>query len=351
MTHLEERMQADLDHIRDWVWKIGEDVEKSLREAKKTLVLRDEELAFQTVMGDQPINRASRECDRFCHLFIARYLPGAGNLREMAATIRVNVSLERIGDYAVTISREAIQPDVPLPEKFTSKLDALADDTIDLLAQSRISFRTGNAEQAVVLMKLANRVQSSMDSIYEELFAEDDRMDAVTMMAIFVVFNLLKRVADQAKNISEQTVYSVRGIAKIPRVYRYLFLDQPGSDLAQLAVAIGRKNFPESAFFTSAIAGEVQNVSSELDAFLQDTGLPNEGLETETLAALEHDFADFTVIVSLNGVYSDYIAKIPFHTSALNWSLSEAKTHEDQYRLLRSKVMQLVTLIAGDEAS
>ena len=118
MSHLEERMETDLNAIRDWVWKIGDDVEHALREAKKTLVLRDPEAAFGTILGDHPINRASRRCDRLCHRFIARYLPGAGALREMASTIRINVILERIGDYAVTISREALQLKGPLPDRF-----------------------------------------------------------------------------------------------------------------------------------------------------------------------------------------------------------------------------------------
>ena len=108
MSHLEERMENDLNHIRDWLWKIGEDVEAALRTAKKTLVLRDSEMAYETILGDHPINRDSRACDRMCHTFIARYLPGAGALREMASTIRINVILERMGDYAVTICREAV---------------------------------------------------------------------------------------------------------------------------------------------------------------------------------------------------------------------------------------------------
>ena len=109
MTHLVERMEADLNAIRDWVWKIGQDVENALRQAKRTLVVRDPELAYDIILGDYPINRASRRCDRMCHQFIASYLPGAGVLREIASTLRINVVLERIGDYAVTIAREALQ--------------------------------------------------------------------------------------------------------------------------------------------------------------------------------------------------------------------------------------------------
>jgi len=351
MTHLEERMEVDLNQIREWVWKIGQDVEIALKNSKKTIVLRDEALAYSTVLGDQPINRDSRECDRLCHMFIARYLPGAGILREMASTIRVNVALERVGDYAVTICREAMQLPDGLPEKFAIKLDHLADQSIDILLQSRTAFRNGNAELAAALIKTANRVQTGMDPIYEELFAEDPNLSGREMMALFVIFNLLKRVADQAKNICDQTVYAVRGIAKMPKVYKILFLDQPGVGLGQLAVSIGRKNFPETGAFVCAVPGHSNPPSDELCEFLRETGLPDNDLETEPLEALEHDFAEFTIIVSLKGRVSDYIPVVPFHTTPLNWTVSPSADLPEQYRLLRSEITELVTLLAGDVAA
>jgi phosphate transport system protein len=350
MTHLEVRMEADLVQIRDWLWKIGEDVEKALKNAKKILVLRDEKLAFDTVIGDNAINRDSRECDRLCHTFIARYLPRAGHLREMAATIRANISLERIGDYAVTISREALQLEAPLREKMLIRLDAAADEAIEILRQARTAFRDGNGELAKAMIQSANRVQNKMSDIYEELFAQDDRMDGRTMMAVFVVFNLFKRVVDQAKNICDQTVFAVSGIAKIPRVYRILFLDQPGSGIGQLAVSIGRSNFPEIAEFASATPGAVDPMSPALREFLLETGLPEEDLESEQLQAIEHDLEDFTVIVSVSGLHADYIPKVPFHTSALNWSIPQDSDQSEQYRLLRNEITELIIRLAGESA-
>jgi len=351
MTHLEERMEVDLNHIREWVWKIGQDVEVALKNAKKTIILRDQELAYATVLGDQPINRESRECDRLCHTFIARYLPGAGILREMASTIRVNVALERVGDYAVTICREALQLPAGLPQKFSIHLDHLADRSIDILLQSRTAFRNGNAELAAALIKSAQQVQVSMDSVYEELFAEDANMDGRAMMAIFVIFNLLKRTADQAKNICDQTVYAVRGIAKIPKVYKILFLDQPGSGLGQLAVSIGRKNFPQTGSFACASPGHSEPLSEPLRQFLVDTGLPDEGLDTEPLQALELDLADFTIIVGLNVKVTDYIPVVPFHSTPLNWEISTSADLPERYRQLRNEITELVTLLAGPVTS
>ena len=64
MSHLEERMETDLNYIRDWLWKLGEDVEQALRNSKKVLMLRDPAMAYDIILGDHPINRDSRECDR-----------------------------------------------------------------------------------------------------------------------------------------------------------------------------------------------------------------------------------------------------------------------------------------------
>jgi len=350
MSHYEERMETDLQYIRDWLWKIGEDVEVALFNAKKTLILRDSELAYATVLADGPINRDSRECDRLCHTFIARHLPGAGPLRELASTSRVNVTLERVGDYAVTICREALQLSAPLPGILSSQIDALFDESISILRESRKSFRDGNADSAIALMSMAKRVEGKMDGVYEVLFAEDERMDGATMMAIFVVFNLLKRIADQAKNICDQTVYAVKGIAKIPKTYRILFLDKAGSGAAQLATAIGRKNFPESGYFMPTTPGVADPVSPALQDFLAERGLPDEDLVTEQLEVMEHDLADFIVIVSLNDRVKDYIPSMPFHASAFNWTLPGGTDLNQQYRMLREEIQQLMTLLAGSEA-
>jgi phosphate transport system protein len=351
MSHLEERMEKDLNYIRDWLWKIGDDVETALRSAKTTLILRDQKLANEVVLNDHPINRDSRQCDRLCHTFIARYLPGAGALREMASTIRVNVILERIGDYAVTICREALQLDAPLPEKFSARIDTLADDSIDILSGARSAFREGNAERAIALMDAVKRMEGRMDGFYDELFAEDDRMDATTMMVIFAVFNIFKRVGDQAKNICDQTVFAVHGVKKLPKTYRILFLDKPDCTTAQLATAIGRKNYPDIAQFTTAIPGVQQSASTELLEFLHETGLPDENLESRRLEAVEHDLSDYIVIISVNGPVSGYVDKVPFHTSFLDWTLPDDMSLSDQYRELRGNISSLLGLLAGKETT
>jgi len=54
--------------------------------------------------------------------------------------------------------------------------------------------------------------------------------------------------------------------------------------------------------------------------------------------------------VGLNGKVEDYISKVPFHTSALNWTLPEGTDPLQQYRVLREEIQQLMTLLAGESA-
>ena len=89
----------------------------------------------------------------------------------------------------------------------------------------------------------------------------------------------------------------------------------------------------------------------ELRAFLQERGLPEENLATEPLEALEHDIADFNLVVCVNGSYKDYLTRVPFHTSALNWPVDGMQPEADrtaQYRSLRTLVDELLHLVAGE---
>ena len=47
---------------------------------------------------------------------------------------------------------------------------------------------------------------------------------------------------------------------------------------------------------------------------------------------------------------SDYVEKVPFHSSALSWSITPAADRAEQYRQLRREITDLVTLLAGDSA-
>ncbi|MES9885987.1 MAG: PhoU domain-containing protein, partial [Candidatus Sedimenticola sp. 6PFRAG1] len=148
MSHLEERLEKDLAEIRTSLARQAEQVEVQLRNAVRALQTGSRDQAYQTVLNDHPINREMRRIDRLCHSFIAVHLPSGSHLRLLSSAIRCNIELERIGDYAVTISREAVQlPQAPGGE-IERQLDSLADGAQTMFGQSIKAFNDLNADLA-----------------------------------------------------------------------------------------------------------------------------------------------------------------------------------------------------------
>ena len=347
MTAIEQRMETGLDHIRGELRSVGDAVEAALQEARRALFARDARLAHQVVLGDYPVNRKARNLDSRCHDFIGGFMPGAGALREVTATIRVNVILERIGDHAVTIARESLRLERDLPAAFRSMIENVADESTLMLANARTAFRKGDSEAAAGLMQGARRLEARMDGVYEALFAEEDRLDATTTMVIFVVFNLYKRIADQARNICEQTVYAVRGIDQFSRNHRVLFLAPPESPAASLALAIGRGRFAEAVEFDAATPGMPDTHAPGLEEFLAGHGLSVVD-DIETLDSLSGKLPLYSVIVGLGRPVSDCLDKAPFHTSVLDWDIGEDV--ETAFQELEGRISALVTLLTGFES-
>ena len=318
MTQIENRMETHLDQIRSLLWEIGDSAESALQDARKALFERDADLAYRTILEDHPLDRKSRRCDSSCHAFIGRFLPGAGVQREMTATIRINAILERIGDHAVTVCRESLRLERELPVHFRSRIDRIADESLHLLSAARATFRDGDADHAMEIMTAARQLENRMDAYYAELFSDDERLDATTMMVIFVVFNIFKRVADQAANICEQAIYTARGINPSPDACRVLFVSEAENGLLHSALSMARERFSRDVSFS-----------------------------VYQPPMTESDLADFTVLVGLNRPVGDFIEDVPFHTSVQNWTVPAGVEKDGQLEYLAEKISQLVEKISG----
>jgi phosphate transport system protein len=360
MSHYEERLENDLNKIRNRVATMADDVESALKNALHALSTGNNALAYATILGDHPVNRSMREIDRLCHGFIALHLPSAGHLRLISSVIRVNIELERIGDYAVTIAREAVQLSAPPSGNMARELERISSETQLMLHQAISAFKENNAEKAKGTMVMEEQMEHDLDLVYSELMANEDRDAIKNLLAIFVVFTQLKRVADQAKNLCEETVFAVTGDMKSPKVYNILFVDEDNSCQSQMAEAIARKSFPGSGSYSSAGRLPAGAVNSDVTRFLEQHGIDIGGVRPKPLDLTYHELATLHVIISLQGPVRSYFPQIPFHTSALEWDVgslpagveeAEATRHlEEMYREIAVHVRDLMETLRGPGA-
>ncbi len=362
MSHYEERLQADLAKIRGRVDEIGKRVQEAIARAVDAFVTDDRNLAGDVILGDRPVNRDVRDLDRLCHAFVVRHLPSAGHLRFVSSVLRLNVELERIGDYAVTVGRETVQISTAPPRSVIQDIELLAGQSVEALGQALEAFRQGNAELARGTWTMADQTRGTFQKAFNDLLHEGKKESRPIkdLLAFLVVLTSIGRVADQAKNICEQTVFAVTGEVKSERVYRILFVDRENACLSQMAAAFARKAFPESGEYDSAGWEPAEALDVQCRQFLDRSGFDVASAQISAVPTLTEQLSQYHLVVGLEPGVRKHLPATPFRTVVLEWDIDSIPPDLDAERTqamleasfkdLAGRIRALMDTLRGDEA-
>ncbi len=359
MSHYEVRLDADLTQLRGLVAKQGKAVLAALDEATRAFLDADRDRAAAVMLGDHPINRRSREIDHLSHVFVARHVPSAGHLRFISSLMRMNIALERIGDYAVTISRETAQLQDTPPASMRTDIEMMSLHGCQLLEQALSAFQEDSAATARAAIALKRQRGTALHEVFKDLLAAGEVRESPIedLFGVLVVLYRLDRVADQAKNMCEDVIFSVTGEVKQPKVYKVLFLDEKNDRLSQLAEAVARRAFPGSGVYESAGWQPDRALDPALVSFMTKHNLDLGSLRPSQLDTDYDDLAKHHVIVSLQGDARPHIPDLPFHTVLLHWEVGEptgAVTEEalaQSQKELAHRITLLMETLRGEGAS
>ncbi len=351
MTHYEKRLETDLEEIRSEVERVGGWVTENVRDAVAALTRFDRRRANETILRDRAVNKRIEEVDHLCHLFVVKHLPSAGHLRFVSSVLRINVALERIGDYAVTVCRQTLQLERPLPEPLVQDMEVIGQQVLNALRSALTSFVEADLKSAAKGKGMAKQVNATYRKSVADLIATGDRqeMSAGDLFALMLATRVLKRVGDQAENICEQTDFIVSGEHKGPKTYRVLFLDRDNSLFSIMAEAFGREAFPEQGTFLSAGVEPADAFDPAFVRFLSDRGVNVEGAPLSLDEALERMNRHYHIVVGIGLDPSDHMEDIPFRTVVIEWDRGEIEEAaadmegRDRYQALYREVADHVT--------
>src|SRR2546428_12398131 len=147
-SHYEETLQRDVKAIQDKITRMAQLDERALRDSLKALVERNRQLACAVILRDQYIDELEKEIDRLCLEFLVRQQPAGAHLRFAYATIKINLELERVGDYAESIARQVLKISSLQPPPSFEKFVAIANLSIPMLQQAVEAFVQQDAQLA-----------------------------------------------------------------------------------------------------------------------------------------------------------------------------------------------------------
>ena len=155
-------LDQELAELRAELDAEGELVVRSLRGCVRALVEGDVELADEVIAFDDEVDAAYQSVENGIQTLLARQTPVAADLRLVLAMLHINLHLERIADYCVTVAKltklaSGLKSEPSLVEGF-EEMGTRAEEMIRVALESFADGDLARAESLVELDELIDRV-------------------------------------------------------------------------------------------------------------------------------------------------------------------------------------------------
>lgn len=196
-----------LEATRLDVVRLGALAGDAIRTAVEALERRDASTGARVVAGDDTVDDLRRKIESSCIELIWKQQPVAGELRAIAAMLEIATDLERIGDYAVEIAKNAIKlADVPLrPARV--EIDRIGGTAHAMLLDAMRAYTDQDPQLAEQVIESDDDVDKLYKRGVKALQAEMQADPALVRAGTRMLFVLaaLERVGDRAQNIAWHT--------------------------------------------------------------------------------------------------------------------------------------------------
>jgi phosphate transport system protein len=364
-THLEESQQREIDRIRGKLTEMSALGEKALRDCVTALADRNRQTAYAVILRDQYIDELEREVDRLCLEFIVRQQPVAGQLRFAYATIKVNLELERVGDYAESIARQTVKL-LDLSVQFPiDRIREIADLSIPMLHDAAQAFVNQDAELARNTIETEQVVDLLKSKLNNDLIAlfRDDKLPFEALNPLIMISRRFERVSDQARNICMETLYMCTGEYMKhagAEAFRVLFIDEHNACRSQMAEAIAISLNQPKFIFTSA-GLEPQPIDPMTVSFMKEQGAEVSHMVPKAINQVPN-LDHYHVVVVLAPEARKAFPQKPRKMAFLEWSVEDPSqtkgttteinaAYASTYQFIHEHIKDLVAAILGDNTN
>jgi phosphate transport system protein len=214
-THISQRFNEELEQIRTQLLTMGGIVERQVNDAVEALLTGNVELAEQSRRVDQQTNEMEMLIDEQCTTIIARRQPAASDLRLITSIAKAVSDLERIGDEASRICRQAIDlaQDNNAQHRGYQEIRHIGNLVREMVKDVLTAFARSDTEMAYRVAKQDKAVDQEYRTAMRLLatyMMEDPRAISSTLNVIWVLRSL-ERIGDHACNMAEHLIYLVSG--------------------------------------------------------------------------------------------------------------------------------------------
>jgi phosphate transport system protein len=203
----------ELSEVKDNVLRMGMMVESQIRAAIGALIAHDAEAALKVILDDRQINEVQRKATAMIAAVIATQNPVARDLRYLLTLDHVSYELERMGDHAGSVAKQARKLAPYAPLKNYVDLPRLGEEVanlVDGIIRALVDIDEVRAREVAAL-------DDEVDTMYHRIFDEvlvlmrDDPANVEPGTRILFASHYLERIGDRVTNIAEDIVFLASG--------------------------------------------------------------------------------------------------------------------------------------------
>ena len=192
----------------------GDLVLRALRSSLNALARADMELADEVISFDDEVDKRYVAIEEGVQSLLARQTPVAADLRLVLAILRVNLHLERMADYCVTVAKlTKLMGDLNVSEPaIAGSIEDMGQRAEQMIRVALDSFADRDAEKAHTLVELDELIDRANRQATEDVLSLGDSAEEREYgLRMLVISRCVERIGVHAVDIGEQVAYLVTG--------------------------------------------------------------------------------------------------------------------------------------------
>lgn len=214
-----ELIETRLDHLQGRVLDMVSLVKSQVHKSKEALFNKDEALADGVILTDEEVDEADVKINQTCEQILALFNPVAIDLRLILTSIKISLSLERIGDHAegICYSFKEIPDDIDPKYLEAFKIEEMFETAEMMLEDFSQALRNNDLQLAKGIYKkdrFLNKAYAKSVKTAAKLINQDVT-EVRTILQLLSVVRKIERMGDLAKNMSLEVIFRLTG--KFPK--------------------------------------------------------------------------------------------------------------------------------------
>jgi len=205
-------LQEELDQLEATLQEEAELVIRALRGALRALVEHDLELADEVIAFDDEVDARYFSVEEGIQSLLARQTPVAVDLRLALAVLHVNLHLERMADYCVTVAKLVkLAPETADP-RLIEGFEEMGQRAEEMTRVALASFAERDLERAESLVDLDELIDRANRRVVQHVLELGTTPELREWgLRMLLASRCLERIGDHAVDIGERTAFLVTG--------------------------------------------------------------------------------------------------------------------------------------------